>query len=255
MKSISKAVAGALMIVSVSAHADIRFGLMNEPYPPFFTKDSSGKWVGWEIELMEAVCAELKENCSIVEMSWDGLIPGLLSKRFDVIWSSMSITEERAKTIDFTGPYYKTPAKLIGYRDGSLGTTPEDVANKTIGVQVSSIQSNYFAQHYSSVAKQKTYATLDESFQDLAAGRIDYVFGDSIPLMDFLKTNFGQSCCEDKGNVADDPVILGNGIGGGIRQGEDKLAERINGAIHALRENGTYQKISAKYFEFDPYGQ
>jgi polar amino acid transport system substrate-binding protein len=254
MTRLTAALAGALLLAAGSAEAEIRFGIMNEAYPPFFTKDSSGTWVGWEIELMEAVCAELKESCSIVEMSWDGLIPGLTSGRFDVIWSSMSITDERRKTIDFTSSYYKTPAKLIGAKDGVTGTTPEDVAGKTLGIQVSTIQSAYYAAHYKDVATERTYATLDEAFQDLAAGRIDYVFGDSIPLLEFLKTEYGAGCCEDEGNVADDPAILGEGIGGGLRKGETELAARIDGAISALRDKGTYQEISAKYFTFDPFG-
>jgi polar amino acid transport system substrate-binding protein len=104
------------------------------------------------------------------------------------------------------------------------------------------------------VATERTYVTLDEAFQDLAASRIDYVFGESIPLMEFLKAEYGASCCDDEGNVADHPAILGEGIGEGLRKGETELAARIDGAISALRANGTYQEISAKYFTFDPFG-
>ena len=120
MKLLSVLLTGAaLALSSAAANAEVRFGIMNEAYPPFFTKDASGKWVGWEIELMDAVCAEMKETCSVVDMSWDGLIPGLEAKKFDVIWSSMSITDERKKTIDFTDKYYNTPSKLIGAKDGT----------------------------------------------------------------------------------------------------------------------------------------
>ncbi|MBT9245779.1 transporter substrate-binding domain-containing protein [Gemmobacter fulvus] len=255
MIRISLALAGALFACAGAAQSEIRFGVMNEAYPPFFTKDASGTWVGWEIELMDAVCAELKEECSIVDMSWDGLIPGLASKKFDVIWSSMSITPERRETIDFTDRYYNTPSKLIGYADGVLGAGPQDVAGKTIGIQVSTIQSTYYAKYFKDVASEKTYSTLDEAFQDLAAGRIDYVFGDSIPLMEFLKTDFGKGCCEDKGNVVHDAEILGEGIGGGLRKEDAALRDRLNTAIAALRANGTYAEISGKYFTFDPYGK
>ncbi|MFN4206148.1 MAG: transporter substrate-binding domain-containing protein, partial [Agrobacterium albertimagni] len=103
MKLISLLLAGAAFAATaVTAQAEVRFGIMNEAYPPFFAKDASGTWKGWEIDLMNAVCAEMKETCSVVDVSWDGLIPALQTKKFDVIWSSMSITEERLKTIDFT---------------------------------------------------------------------------------------------------------------------------------------------------------
>ncbi len=167
MKTAIYLAAGAALLLSAAgASAEVRFGIMNEAYPPFFTKDATGKWVGWEIELMEAVCAEMKETCSIVDMSWDGLIPGLQSKKFDVIWSSMSITDERMKTIAFTDKYYNTPSKLIGAQDGKTGTTVDDVSGKTIGIQVSTIQTEYYKKYYASAASEKTYATLDEAFQD-----------------------------------------------------------------------------------------
>lgn len=254
MKRFSILLAATLLVGATAAQAEVRFGIDNETYAPFYYKDASGKWVGWEIELMDAVCTEMKESCSMVESSWDGLIPGLTANKFDVIWSSMSITDERKKTIDFTDKYYNTPSKLIGYKDSKLGTTPEDVAGKTIGVQVSTIQANYFDTHYKGKADEKTYGTLDEAFQDLAAGRIDYVFGDAIPLLELLKSDTGKDCCEDKGNVADDPAILGTGIGGGIRKGDTELAGKFNAAIAAVRASGKYEEISKKYFSFDPYG-
>lgn len=256
MKLLSILFAGAALAASVaSASAEVRFGIMNEAYPPFFTKDASGKWIGWEIELMDAVCAEMKEECSIVDMSWDGLIPGLETKKFDVIWSSMSITDERKKTIDFTDKYYNTPSKLIGAKDAATGATAADVDGKTIGIQVSTIQSEYFKKYFADKASEKTYSTLDEAFQDLAAGRIDYVFGDAIPLAEFLKSDFGKDCCADMGDVADDAAILGVGIGGGVRKEDTVLRDKLNSAIAAVRASGKYDEISKKYFDFDPYGK
>lgn len=256
MKTATYLAAGAVLLLSaVGASAEMRFGIMNEAYPPFFTKDAAGKWVGWEIELMDAVCAEMKETCSVVDMSWDGLIPGLQSKKFDVIWSSMSITDERKKAIAFTDRYYNTPSKLIGAQDGKTGTTAEAIAGRTIGIQVSTIQSDYYKKYYASAASEKTYATLDEAFQDLAVGRIDYVFGDSIPLMTFLQSDFGKGCCADKGNVKDDPAVLGLGIGGGLRKEDTELLSKLNDAIAAVRASGKYAEISEKYFDFDPYGE
>jgi polar amino acid transport system substrate-binding protein len=102
---LGKVVLGAILaLTTFTAHAQdtVRFGVAAEPYPPFESKDASGKWVGFEIDLMDAVCAEMKANCSIVEVAWDGIIPALQANKFDVIWSSMLITEKRKQTIDFT---------------------------------------------------------------------------------------------------------------------------------------------------------
>jgi polar amino acid transport system substrate-binding protein len=256
MKLISLLLAGAAFAATaVTAQAEVRFGIMNEAYPPFFAKDASGTWQGWEIDLMNAVCAEMKETCSVVDLSWDGLIPALQSKKFDVIWSSMSITDERLKTIDFTNKYYNTPSKLIGPKDQKPGATADDVADKTIGIQVSTIQSDYYKKYFAEKAEEQTYQTLDEAFQDLAAGRIDYVFGDSIVLDAFLKSDFGKDCCADMGDVADDPAVLGFGVGGGLRKDDAELKAKLNDAIAAIRASGKYDEISKKYFSFDIYGQ
>src|SRR5439155_18206657 len=119
------AAAAVLLGFTAQAQADIKFGVAAEPYPPFESKDASGKWVGWEVDLMKAVCAQMKEKCELVEVSWDGIIPALTSKQIDVIWSSMSITDERKKTIDFTNMYYDTPSVIIGAKDGDMDISPE----------------------------------------------------------------------------------------------------------------------------------
>jgi len=248
------ALAGILLL-SFGARAEVRFGVMNEAYPPFFTKDASGKWVGWEIELMEAVCAEMGEECRIVDIAWDGLIPALQSKKFDVIWSSMNETDERSKILNFTNKYYQTVPKLIGPKGQAKGTEPEDVVGKTIGIQVATIQSLYYQKYYADVASEKTYSTLDEAFQDLANGRIDYVFGDSIVLQEFVQSDFGRECCEDMGNVRDDREIFGSGVSGGLRKEDTELLAKLNAAIAAVRASGKYDEISAKYFDFDIYGE
>src|SRR5215213_10758475 len=97
-RAILAAVAACAMFTAAPAYADLKFGVAAEPYSPFTSKDASGKWVGWEIDLMNAVCAKMNEKCELVEVAWDGIIPALTSKQIDVIWSSMSITGDRKKT-------------------------------------------------------------------------------------------------------------------------------------------------------------
>ncbi len=243
-----------LTLSSLTAQAEVRFGIMNESYPPFFAKDASGKWQGWEIDMMNAVCEQMKEQCSVVELSWDGLIPALQSKKFDVIWSSMANTSERSKVIDFTDKYYNTPSTLIGPKDQKTGATADDVKGKTIGIQVSTVQSEYYKKYFANLADEKTYQTLDEAFQDLLAGRIDYVFGDSLALDAFLKSEAGLDCCAKMGDVADDKDVLGAGVAGGLRKEDTDLKTKLNTAIATVRANGKYDEITKKYFDFDIYG-
>lgn len=240
----------ALFMGAAAAHADLKFGVAAEPYPPFTSQDASGKWVGWEADLMDAVCAELKEKCEFVGVAWDGIIPALQSKKFDLIWSSMSITEERMKTIDFSDMYYNTPSSIIGPNDGNKDITPEALKGKTIGVQVSTTHERYAQKFFAPAGVNvKTYATQDEANQDLAAGRVDIVQADSSALDAFLQSDAGKACCEMKGNVPDDAETLGMGVGAGIRKEDTALKDRINAAIKTLAANGTFDAITAKYPE------
>jgi len=243
--------AAAVMLLgfTAQAQADIKFGVAAEPYPPFESKDASGKWVGWEMDLMNAVCAQMKEKCELVEVAWDGIIPALTSKQIDVIWSSMSITDERKKTIDFTDMYYNTPTVIIGPKDGDKDISPDHLAGKTIGAQVSTTHQNYVQKYFGAKSTIKTYQTQDEANQDLAAGRLDYVQADALALDAFLKTEQGAACCELKGQVPEDAAILGIGVGGGLRKEDVALKEKLNAAIAALDKAGEFEKITAKYPE------
>jgi polar amino acid transport system substrate-binding protein len=259
MKSLIKiAAAAAVLVVAGIASANaapIRFGLAPEPYPPFTSKDASGKWVGWEIDLMDAVCKAMNEECTIVETSWDGIIPALQAKQIDVIWSSMSITNERKKVIDFSDKYYNTPTAVIGPKDEKFGVEPDDLKGKTIGTQVSTIHQNYVEKHFVPAgAKVKTYQTQDEANQDLAAGRVDAVQADAVALDAFLNSDQGKACCDKKGDVKEDPEVLGLGVGGGVRKEDTALRDKLNAAIKKVRESGEYDKITKKYFDFDIYG-
>lgn len=235
---------------AAAAKVDIKVGIATEPYPPFAWKDASGEWVGWEIDFMKAVCRKMKENCEIVEVAWDGLIPSLQGNFIDVIWSSMAVTPERQQVIDFTDVYYETPIGLIGRKDGDKDISATHLAGKSIGVQISTIHQRYAAKHFGTSAI-KTYQTADEVTQDLTAGRIDYILDNLVMLNVFLETPQGTECCELKGEVPADPHVLGFGAGGGVRKNDDQLKQRLNAAIKAVHDSGEYSAITKKYFAFD----
>lgn len=128
-------VAGLMMSGAAMAET-VKVGIAAEPYPPFAAPDASGKWSGWEVELIGAVCKAAEMECEIVPVAWDGIIPALTAGQIDAIMASMSITEERMQTIDFSDKYYDTPTVVIGPKGVDMAPTPEGLAGKIIGVQV-----------------------------------------------------------------------------------------------------------------------
>jgi polar amino acid transport system substrate-binding protein len=241
---------------AVAAQAEqVKVGIAAEPYPPFTFPDASGKWQGWEIDFADAVCKQAQLDCVLTPVAWDGIIPALNSKKIDMIVGSMSITKERLKSIDFSDKYLNTPPLVIGLKDVKFEPTPEGLADKTLGVQVSTIHQVYANKHFAPAgATIKEYQTQDEANNDLAAGRLDAVQADSSAMKDFLKTEAGKACCEEKGGVAEDFDVLGAGVGIGLRKGDAELKDKLNAAIKEIRANGTYQAFSSKYFDYDVYG-
>ncbi|QFI65045.1 Nucleoside ABC transporter, permease protein 1 [Sinorhizobium alkalisoli] len=251
------ALAAALSIAGAAAAIaeTVKVGIAAEPYPPFTSPDANGNWEGWEIEFMKAVCAAAKLDCVVTPVAWDGIIPALNAKKIDMIVGSMSITEERLKTIDFSDKYYNTPTGIIGAKGEDIQPTPEGLAGKTLGVQVSTVHQAYATKHFAPAGVEiKEYQTQDEANQDLAAGRLDAVQADAIALGAFLESDQGKACCDYKGDVAQDVEVLGPGVGVGLRKGETELKDKINAAIKAIREDGTYEAFSKEYFDFDIYG-
>ncbi len=254
MKKTLLTLAATIAFGSAAFAEPLKIGIAAEPYPPFASPDAAGAWVGWEVDFINAVCAAGQMECVITPVAWEGIIPSLTGGQIDAIIASMSITEERMQTIDFSDKYYNTPAVLLAAKGSGLTPDAAGMAGKIIGVQVSTIHEAYAQKYFPDASEIKTYQTTDEAFQDLSAGRIDAAFADSIANDAFLVSETGTACCEAIGAVADDPAILGLGIGVGLRKGEDALKAQFNAAIAKVIADGTYDAISKPYFASSIYG-
>ena len=222
-------------------------------YPPFNTLTADGKLEGFDVDIAQALCDEMKVKCEFIAQEWDGIIPALKAGKFDAIIASMSITPERLQQVDFTNKYYNTPPAIAAPKDSEIkGVTKEDLAGKTIGAQASTTHFNYSTATYTD-STVKPYPTAQEYQLDLANGRLDAVNDDIIALSQWLDTPDG-ACCKLVGTITPVKEIHGEGAGIAIRKGETELKDRFNAAIQAIRANGKYKEINDKYFKFDVYG-
>ena len=250
------AVAAAIVVSAGMAQAKdwttVRIA-MDATYPPFESLDPSGAIVGFDKDIADALCKQMKVTCEFTNQAWDGIIPGLLANKYDAILSSMSITEERMKQIDFTEKYYNTPPAIAVPNNSPLkGVTPDDLKGVTIGAQTSTTHANY-AQEKFPGADVKIYPSPDEYKLDLANGRLDAAIDDVVVLDEWTKSDDGK-CCKVLGVLPIDPVINGVGAGVGLRKEDGDLKAMFNAAIEAIRADGTYKAINDKYFSFDVYG-
>ncbi|KPQ28593.1 MAG: arginine/ornithine transport system substrate-binding protein [Marinobacter excellens HL-55] len=215
------------------------------PYEPFEYRDENGELTGFEVELATAMCEELNANCEFVIQAWDGMIPGLLARKFDIIMSSMSITPERAERVLFSEPYYITPGGWFGPESFDTDVTDMDaMRGKNVGVQRGTTMDTYVTENMGGVVSIKRYTTAEDMVLDLEGQRLDAVFVD-YPVGEQTILN------RDGYKEVGESVKLGDGVGVAMRKRDTQLAEDINAALKKLKEDGTYDAIMNKYFSYD----
>ena len=117
-------------------------------YPPFNVTAADGSMRGFDIDIGNALCEELKARCTWVKQEWDGMIPALMSRKFDAIVASMSITEERKAKVDFTDKYYASPLALITKKGSPLQPDLATLKGKKVGVQRGTVSDNYATRYW-----------------------------------------------------------------------------------------------------------
>jgi arginine/ornithine transport system substrate-binding protein len=234
----------ALPIAAARAQA-LRIAVEGE-YPPFSKTDKKGKMSGFDVDIANALCKALQAKCELVKQRWDRIIPDLVDGKYDLVVSSMSITAERRQKIDFTNPYYYTPAKFVAKENADLAATLDALKGRKIAVQKATTHEQQLVRKLGSSAQIVRYETMPKAQADLAAGKVDLVFGDALALWQgFLQTDKGKGFA-----FVGPDFIFGAGIGIGVRKGQTDLVTNLNRALDAIRADGTYDKIAGQYFTF-----
>ena len=209
-------------------------------YKPFSYTDADGKLIGYEIELVDALCAQMKAECEVISQDWDGLIPGLNAQKFDATIAGMSITPERKEVVDFSDPYFHSGIILIGKKGEDLSV--ESLEGQPIASQRSTVASQYLQDEHAT-ADIKLYDTQDNAYLDLTSGRVRGMMSDKVTGIDWLKTEAGKDY-EVKGQeISTDDDAMGIAF----RKG-DPLVAKFNAALAELKDNGTYDQITGSYF-------
>ena len=268
-KSFLSTIAVLAILFSNAQAGSVKIGTEGA-YPPWNAKDESGKLIGFEVELANWLCIYMKADCTIVEQDWDGMIPGLIMRKYDAIMAGMSITGERMKVINFSQGYADEVAQLAVMKGSSLEgmDTPSGInlslggsnvksalktltgalAGKTVCVQTATIHQNFLESGDVGSVTVRTYKTQDEVNLDLAAGRCDAALAAAVAFTDYA---------EKSGK----PVVLigptfsggafGNGVGVGIRKDDTELLKAFNKAIDQARKSGKISELAIKWFGFD----
>ncbi len=244
------AMLGVGAVDAAAARAEALLVAIEGEYPPFNLTDKKGRLAGFDVDIANALCEAIDASCKLVKQQWDRMIPDLAAGKYDMVVSSLSITSTRRKQIDFTRPYYQTPAKFVVKKGAGIEISPEGLKGRRLGVQRATTHERYLTSLYGDSAVLVRYDTLPKAQADMAAGKVDLVFADAMALSEgFLKTKTGKEF-EFVGPDFRDSRWLGQGIGIGVRKGRADLVGQLNEALDAIKADGTYARIERAYFDF-----
>ena len=219
-------------------------------YPPFNVIDASGKLTGFDVEIAHALCKEMDANCSIVTVPWVEIITRLEQHEYDLVVASMSLTDERAKRMEFSTPYYRSHSAFAGDPQKFHDISPAALKGIKIGAGKDTMQAEYLKKVYPEstiilAADQPSAQKL------LTSGSVELMLADSIELLAFL-----QSPENSRFDYVGDPLtsdLLRSTSHVTASKGNTELIQQVNEALSQIRLNGTYDRINNNYFPFSIY--
>ena len=245
MKKIILAVAIAAALTGTASAQTVRLGTEGA-YAPWNLIDDSGNVAGFEIDLGNELCARAELTCEFIINEWDTIIPNLVGGNYDAIIAGMSITDERKQTIDFTQDYYPPDPSLFAMA-GDADIDFSNLSGIKIGVQGATIQAAYVEENFGANNTVLSYETADQSIADLSAGNVDVVLADGGYLSPIVDGSNGALKLDGPS------IMIGGGVGLGLRKEDDELEAKLNAAIDAVKADGTLDGLIAKWFEVGPF--
>ena len=256
-RKIATAAALALTLFAGASQAADKLVIgTDSTYPPFEYLDAGGQFLGFDMDIGRALCAQMKVECTFVSQEWDGIIPALQAKKFDMILSSMSITDERLKKMDFSIPYRVSIGRFVGAKDKQLKLfdsdgkpIPENFDGLTIGVERSTTYSKWIEAKLPG-AQIQLYDSGQAMLLDLRSGRVDVAITNPMKAyLEFLSKDEGKTF-DFVSPPIDEKAYFGTGVGIGIRKGQDELVHKVDAALKTLIDNGSLDAYGRKYFPF-----
>jgi len=230
----------------------IRF-LTEYDYPPFNYAGADGQPSGFNIDLARAICEEIKVQCTIQARRFDTLLDALNSNGGDAIIASLAVTPEMRRRVDFSDPYYRTPARFVSRRDVEIeNVRPADLERKKVGVVAATAHEAYLRALFTE-ADIQPFPNGEEARAALKRGEVDLVFGDGISLAFWLNGTDSAGCCLFRGGPFLESRYFGEGVGIAVRRGNELMRLAVNWALFRIWENGKFTDLWLRYFPISPF--
>lgn len=230
----------------------IRF-LTEVDYPPFNYAGPEGSHAGFNVDLARLICEELRVTCTIQMRRFDTLLDALAENRGDAVMASIAVTPQTRGRVDFSDPYYRTPARFVARRDDFISDVrPETLEGKKVAVVGGTAHEVYLKALFTGT-ELLAYPTSEAARNALRAGAADLLFGDGISLAFWLNGSDSAGCCVFVGGPYTESRYFSEGVGIAVRRGNDNLRLALNWALFRLWERGRFSDLWLRYFPISPY--
>jgi polar amino acid transport system substrate-binding protein len=230
----------------------IRF-LTETDYPPFDFAGPDGTPAGFNVDLARMICEEIKVACTVQMRRFDTLVASLNNNSGDAVIASIAETPQTRQQVDFSDPYYRTPARFVARRDyPNDDVRPEALEGKKIAVVAGTAHEAYLKALFTE-AELKPYPNSDAARFALRQGDVDLLFGDGISLAFWLNGTDSGNCCEFRGGPYTESRYFGEGVGIAVKRGNDVLRQAFNWALFRLWEKGRFTDLWLRYFPVSPF--
>ena len=230
----------------------IRF-LTEDDNPPLNFALADGAVAGFNVDIARAICEELQVGCTIQARRWDTMLDSLLTGKGDAVVASLAPGAATRARLDFTQPYYQTPARFVTLRDAALpDVTPNAMAGRKIGVVAGSAHRAYIEAFFP-LAVVAPYPDASALREALRRGEIDTLFGDGLALAIWLGGASSEACCAFAGGPFTESKYFGEGVGIAVRKDDADLRRALDWALARLWSRGAYGEIFQKHFPISFY--
>jgi polar amino acid transport system substrate-binding protein len=230
----------------------IRF-LTETDYPPFNYAGADGNPQGFNIDLARMLCEELRLACTIQMRRFETLIPALNGNQGDAAIASIAATVDIRTRVDFTDPYYRTPARFVARRDSAIeDPLPERLEGKKVAVVGETAHEAYLKALFTE-AEIRAYPNDEAARLALRRGEVDLLFGDAITLAFWLNGSDSENCCAFRGGPYLDNRYFGEGVGIIVKKGNDTMRMALNWALFRVWEQGRFTDLWLRYFPVSPF--
>ena len=225
----------------------IRF-VTEDDYPPFGFALPDGSLSGFNVDLARALCEELRVQCTVQARRWDTMIDAIEQSRADAAIASIAMTPANRARVEFTAPYYKTPARFVARAAVVLpDASPEALAGKTVGVVARSAHEAYLRAFFPRVTV-RVYDNALALRSALKRNEVEIAFGDGVAFALWLNGTDAGGCCAFRGGPYTESRFFGEGVGIALRRDNQAMKRALDYALKRVAERGVYADLYLKYF-------